>query len=168
MKHTIEFPEGFELKKVSDNKYQIVKKEVKLPDTWDEFCETHDIRVEECYINDECGLCFPEDKVALKLIEGVERRRFKDRNVLPNKEYAEAVLALCQLIQLRDCYRQGWKPDWTDASNKYCIAFNADDRRVRVENVSLHNIFSFQSEDIRAKFLDNFKDLIETASYLWK
>ena len=26
-----------------------------------------------------------------------------------------------QLHQLRDCYRQGWIPDYTDAYNKFCI-----------------------------------------------
>ena len=160
MKQTIEVPEGFELEKISDTEYRIVKTE--LPNTWEEFCRTHDVSSEERVIANA--------SIIIPIYDTPKGKRDKriDRDILPNQNYAEAVLALCQLIQLRDCYRQGWKPDWTDASNKYCIAFNADDRRVRVENVSLHNIFSFQSEDIRAKFLDNFKDLIETASYLWK
>lgn len=158
---TIEIPEGFELKKVSDTEYQIVKKEAELPDTWEEFCKMHRKGIiDEYFISATCAIT--------QYIYSGSRDSFSDRNLLPKKEYAEAVLALCQLIQLRDCYRQEWKPDWTDASNKYCIAFNSDCSPVRVENVSLHNIFSFQSEEIRNKFHDNFKDLIETASYLWK
>ena len=34
---------------------------------------------------------------------------------------AEAFLALMQLIQLRDCYRQEWKPIWEKNENNYCI-----------------------------------------------
>lgn len=158
MKHTIEIPEGFELEKISDTEYRIVKAE--LPNTWEEFCETHDVTPQERVIANASILVPPYES---------KRKRDKriDRDYLPNQNYAEAILALCQLIQLRDCYRQGWKPDWTDASNKYCISFHSDSY-AQIENISLHNIFSFQSEEIRNKFLDNFKDLLEIASYLWK
>ena len=159
MKQTIEIPEGFELKKVSDTEYQVVRTE--LPNTWEEFCETHDVAPQERVIANA--------SIIIPVFDTPKRKRDKriDRDILPDQNYAEAVLALCQLIQLRDCYRQGWEPNWTDASNKYCITFYSDSH-VQVENVSLHNILSFQSEEIRGKFLDNFKDLIETASYLWK
>jgi len=161
MKQTIEIPEGFELKKVSDIEYQIVKKEVKLPDTWEEFCETHKIS-NEYFVGTNSNITKISDR------DNRERDIQLDQNVLPNKGYAEAVRALCQLIQLRDCYRQGWKPDWANnIFNKYCISFDSDGC-VQIVCASLCNILSFQSEEIRDKFFYNFKDLIETASYLWK
>lgn len=163
MKQTIEIPEGFELKKVSDTEYQIVKKETEFPKTWKEFCETHEIDQEnECFIT-------PNSHIVKTNFSKTKKRNSQlDQNVLPSKEYAEAVLTLCQLIQLRDCYRQGWKPDWADnIFNKYCISFDSNGC-VQIVGASLCNILSFQSEEIRDKFFDNFRDLIETAGYLWK
>jgi len=31
------------------------------------------------------------------------------------------------LIQLRDCYNDGWKPDWNGLSNKFVIYFFGDE-----------------------------------------
>ena len=160
MKQTIEIPEGFELKKVSDTEYQIVKKEVKLPNTWKEFCKIYKVTEEERYIT-SISTFNPAPG-------GSSRHPMFSKNLLPNEEYAEAMRALCQLIQLRDCYRQGWKPNWADnIFNKYCISFDSNDC-VQINSASLCRIFSFQSEEIRDKFFNNFRDLIETAGYLWK
>ena len=162
MKQTIEIPEGFELKKVSDTEYQIVKKEVKFPNTWEEFCESHKI-----YNKNECFI--ESDSSINNFCSEIERRDSKlDRNVLPNEEYAAAILALCQLIQLRDCYRQGWKPDWNNGRSKFCISFLADGKPGQYVSAAVSCILSFQSAEIKDKFLDNFRDLIETAGYLWK
>ena len=40
----------------------------------------------------------------------------KDKNTLPTKELAEAMLAMCQLLYLRDIYNDGWVPDWENES----------------------------------------------------
>ena len=71
-----------------------------------------------------------------------------------------------QLHQLRDCYRQGWLPDWEDDDIiKYCIVLESN-RCVIYKNLVSCNFLSFQSEDIAKKFLNNFKGLIETAGDL--
>ena len=45
----------------------------------------------------------------------------RDINSLPSKEVAENMLALSQLLVMRDVYRNGWKPNWNDYDAKYCI-----------------------------------------------
>lgn len=153
MEQKITIPEGYELQKINDSEYRIIKKEVKLPESWIEFCVMHPLQKEERYIcqGSEIG----------KFSERWSRDADKDRNTLPNKEYAEAILALCQLIQLRDCYRQGWKPVWNSSSKcKYSIIFKSG--QVQKEFFYENNkILSFQSSEIRDKFYHNFKELIE-------
>lgn len=159
MKQTIEIPEGFELKKVSDTEYQIVKKEEKLPETWEEFCKTHNKTNRDCFIN------------ACSNIESFENEKYdstRDRNLLPNKQYGEAILALMQLIQLRDCYRQGWKPDWDNSKIKHVIRIDRSNLLAKEEFSMIPFIFSFQTAELRDKFFNNFKELLNTASYLWK
>jgi len=160
MKQTIEIPEGFELKKVSDTEYQIVKKESELPNTWEEFCEKYPLKKDECYIDSFCYIRCTDPR---------DRNSYGDLNVLPNEKYAEAVLALCQLIQLRDCYRQGWK---RPLLTKYiepvsCICFNLNGPITAIES-NHHQVFSFQSKEVRDKFFINFRDLLEKVKYLYK
>lgn len=75
-------------------------------------------------------------------------------------------LALCQLIQLRDCYNDGWQPDWTNGNiTKYCITYNAD-RMITVEFYTKHCILAFKTKELRDEFYSNFIDLIKTAKPL--
>ena len=88
-------------------------------------------------------------------------------NILPSKDAAEAHLALMQLHQLRDYYRQGWVPDWNSINeNKYSII--SDEMKVYIiQNVLLAPCFlAFQSKEIAEEFLNNFRDLIEQAGDL--
>lgn len=152
MEQKIVIPEGYELVKTSEFEYKIVKKEEKLPESWSEFCDMYPNTKGEFIIKEGSGLYE---------MEGINSRsKLIDKNLLPNKEYAKAILALCQLIQLRDCYRQGWKPDWNIAEIKYCINFHENIFDKNDANFTAF-IFSFQSKEIRDKFYDNFKDLIE-------
>lgn len=156
----ITISEGFELQKVNDSEYRIVKKENKLPETWEEFCETHPLKPGESWVSTTSKII-----EAPLSVEGEERIKGWF-NLLPNKEYAEAILALCQLIQLRDCYRQGWKPDWIEYTTKAGIIFFADNL-MSDSGAREAKIFSFQSKEIRDKFFKNFKDLIEKTKPLF-
>lgn len=158
MMQTIEIPEGFELKKVSDTEYRIVKKEKVLPKTWEEFCNLYPIRNGEYFITSASDIVKANCK---------DRNFRSDRNVLPSEEKAEAILALCQLIQLRDCYNNGWKPDWNDDSNKYVIYFFGDEPTPSI-NVGCAKILAFKSRELRDEFFDNFKDLIEKLKPLYE
>ena len=152
-------PEGYEVDKENSTFECIKFKRIKqLPKTWEEFCETHPIQEEEAYINNVS---------MLDLINHGNRDARTDRNILPSEKYAKAILALCQLIQLRDCYNDGWEADWTDNSDydKWCIEQFESQMEKASHSVAAH-VLAFKSEVLRDMFFENFRDLIEIAKPL--
>ena len=158
MKQTIEIevPDG---KKAvwKDNKVIFEDIKPQLPKTWEEFCEQNNIKKSEYYLDaTSCIILIPDGK----------RCSSSDRNLLPSKEAAEQHLALMQLHQLRDCYRQGWVPDLADGSTKYCIEryYNSDTRSIKHKVVSLSRtstFLSFPTNKLAEEFLTNFHDMIK-------
>ena len=158
MKQTIEIevPDG---KKAvwKDNKVIFEDIKPQLPKTWEEFCEQNNIKKSEYYLDaTSCIILIPDGK----------RCSSSDRNLLPSKEAAEQHLALMQLHQLRDCYRQGWVPDLADGSTKYCIEryYDSDTRSIKHKVVSLSRtstFLSFPTNKLAEEFLTNFHDLIK-------
>ena len=129
-----------------------------IPETWKEFCDYHGFERGECYINDYSRI--------VEKVEGHYRISPSNDNVLPSKEAAEQHLALMKLHQLRDEYRQGWKPTWTDKSTKYGVVWNtlSEKKKLIVAWHSYAPLFlSFPTEEIAREFLTNFRDLIEEA-----
>ena len=167
MKQTIEIevPDGYkavyneDTQKVEFKEKELPKINLKLlPKTWEDFCATYPIKreQEECFIDENSEIC---------IFSRRHRNSKVRKNLLPNVKTARAFLALMQLIQLRDCYRQGWTPDWKDGTEKYVI--------VQYDNVlsyevcqRISRVLSFQSVEIRNEFLKNFRDLIEQAKEL--
>ena len=127
-----------------------------LPNTWEEFCKMYPVKDDEWYISASSNI--------IRMSQG-KRYTFYNCNILPSLQSAKAHLALMQLHQLRDCYRQGWVPDWKDDIIKYCIVLESN-RCVIYKNITTCNFLSFQSMELAEKFLNNFKDLIETAGDL--
>ena len=123
-----------------------------LPKTWEEFY-CNNFKSSKYYIDINSNIC---------MVANMERDPQTDRNSLPSKGAAEAHLALMQLHQLRDCYRQGWKPDWKDGSNKYCITENHVYEVCSRES----HFLSFQNNELVREFLYNFSSLIEQAGDL--
>jgi hypothetical protein len=73
--------------------------------------------------------------------------------------------ALIKLEQLRNCWRQGWEPDWNDdQQTKYCI--------VHSQEFKIHTLcetrrfLSFPTIEMAKEFLECFRDLIEKAGDL--
>ena len=152
----IEVPEG---KKAIYKDNKIIFEDIvqKLPETWEEFCKLYSIKKEEYYIE--------LNSIPTEVSIG-ERFDNDDKNVLPSKQAAKAHLALMQLHQLRDCYRQGWKPDWkNNCQEKYCIEFSDYQYRIFKYFVSCR-FLSFQSRELAEKFLNNFRELIKLAGDL--
>lgn len=152
----IEVPEG---KKAIYKDNKIIFEDIvqKLPETWEEFCKLYPIKEEEYYIE--------LNSIPTEVSIG-ERFDNDDKNVLPSKQAAKAHLALMQLHQLRDCYRQNWKPDWSNnCQEKYCIEFSDYQYKVFKYFVSCR-FLSFQSQKIAEKFLMCFKNLIKQAEDL--
>ena len=158
MKQTIEIevPEG---KKAIWKEGKVVFEDIKpkLPKTWEEFCNNYKIQEEECYINTDADI--------KKAVSSRNRLIYGDSNVLPNKQAAEAHLALIKLHQLRDCYRQGWKPDWTIPKSNFAI-FYMKGRYTVEEFIYSREFLTFQTREIASKFLTNFRELIEEAGDL--
>lgn len=128
----------------------------KLPNTWEEWVEQNK---RECfvYINNSSDI-----KTATSIVNKVIDPIF-DKNLIRGKSRAESFLALMQLINLRDEYRQGWVPDWKNNSKtKYCIEYH-EEILCTGAHTNVTRFLSFQSEKIRDKFYDNFKNLIEQA-----
>ena len=158
MKQTIEIevPDG---KKAvwKDNKVIFEDIKPQLPKTWEEFCKQNVIRDGEHYIDS-----FSD--IIKKTSIGTMRNCSFDRNILPNKQAAEAHLALMQLHQLRDCYRQGWKPD-RKGYNKYVIVKNRGKYDV-LAGSWISCFLTFQDRERAEEFLTNFRELIEQAGDL--
>lgn len=138
----IEIPSGHEIDQENSNlsEGKIVFREVKktLTKTWEELGI-----ISGYYVNSNSKIelyCFKTQQI--------------NRNVFATKELAEASIALAQLSQLREEYRQGWKPDWKNYDQKKYIIRSED------------SFLSFKSAEIRDEFLNNFRDLIETAKPL--
>lgn len=160
-------PEGYEID-TENSTFECIKFkkiEKSLPKTWEEFCELTPIKNGESFF-DESSKVFTLCKV-----NKFNNKRHEDinKNLLPNKETAEAMLALCQLIQLRDCYNDGWTPDWKNyEEDKWVIYVYESAVMSSMSSVfnSHQKILAFRTAELRNNFHKNFRDLIEIAKPL--
>ena len=76
---------------------------------------------------------------------------------IPNK-----YVALWKLEQLRDCYRQGWKPKPIECA----FAIKYADKGLNIYLYSSQEFLSFQSKEVAKEFLKNFDPLIKEAGDL--
>jgi hypothetical protein len=91
------------------------------------------------------------------------------KNVVPKPHQAEAILALCQLLQLRDETRKrcgDWKPDWNNYL-QYLVHFKEWWFCFWRGN-SYPELFMFPTEEIAKEFLEKHKSLLETYSKIYK
>lgn len=90
--------------------------------------------------------------------------------VAPNKELADAVVALLKLLFLRDYYNEGWQPDFSKETKntKYCISKDASGRFMKYDyyNYDFNNVLIFKSKQIRSKFWDEQLELMKIAKPL--
>lgn len=148
----IQVPEGYEIDRENSTFEKIIFKKIEdeLPKSWEDLYEVGGWFVD-----------FHSDVVT----SGSMRTGDSVKNRFPTKEEAEACLALAQLCQLRDIYNDGWKPDWEENNDKYTIAYYSNKINISY-SIYVHKILSFKTSIIRDKFLENFRDLIETAKPL--
>lgn len=157
MKQTIEIevPDGYKaVYNEETQKVEIVR--IELPKTWEEYCKQNPIVDWEYFIN---------ERSEIGEIRKREKNPETDKSTIQTKDMAEAFIALMQLVQLRDCYRQGWTPNWSQPYKRYCI-YCEYNRVFPFDNTFNSRVLSFQSKEIRDEFLKNFKDLIEQAKEL--
>ena len=152
------YKQGGELKELALSAFS--EKEITesaLPNTWEEFCKMYPVKDDEWYISASSNI--------IRMSQG-KRYTFYNCNILPSLQSAKAHLAYMQLHQLRDCYRLGWVPDWKNENQNKWVIFYVYNKYI-IESFAFSSRFlSFQSKKIAEKFLNNFKDLIETAGDL--
>lgn len=161
----LETPADCEVDKIETQDGHIVitlkEKERKLPKSWEEFCENYPRKEKEAFITSDS--CIE--------VSGIERKfklEHQDKNLLPDRATAEAILSLCQLIQLRNCYNGDWVPDWKNKDEiKHVIQFDANeilcDTWIGVSASPLY----FRTEELCDEFLRNFRPLIEKLKPLY-
>lgn len=153
MKHiNIECPQGYEIDKEKSTFERIVFKEIKkeLPKKWEE------LNMVAGWYTSINGTYFQTSPTKCTTYS---------RNLFLNEEQAEASIALAQLSQLREVYRQGWTPDWNDSDYKYCVLMENDE--ITIDGVfSYASFLSFQDVKTARLFRDNFTDLIKQAAPL--
>ena len=114
-----------------------------------------------------------EQKVPAKTYEeAVEwlEKNSKDRVIYAdeayiNEEYERAFEALKKLVILRDYYNEGWKPDWKSDIFKYCIQVYKEDLET-MNYSTIYRVMYFKTTEIRDKFLEEQKELLEIAKPL--
>lgn len=156
MKESItKIPKGYEIDKDKSTFERIVFKPVKpaLPKKWED-------------LNIVKGFYICSDSKINAVSNHLSAKNSLNRNTFLTKEQAEASIALAQLSQLREVYRQGWGPDYTNISqNKWTISCNSGWLMVE-KFLILGHFLSFPTREIAQEFLDNFRDLIIQAQPL--
>lgn len=150
------YNKGGELKEIALQAYSEEElNKLELPKTWEEFCDNYPIKKEEYFITNCSNI------ISVSTVKE-NRNSILDRNNCPSEKSAEAHLALIQLEQLRDCYRQGDIPDFNNCNEKYCIIKQRDNINIII--TCYNNYFlSFTKKEVAQKFLANFKPLIKIA-----
>ena len=142
-------PEGYEIDKEKSTFDKIVFKKIEnnLPMSWEELK-----RVKGYYVSSDLDMLYcnyyPTRKVT--------------RNLFPTEEEAKAMLAMAQLCQLRDAWNSGWKPDWEENTQKYCIV-SYKSILYRDIHCNASRVMAFKTRELRDKFMETFKDLLEEA-----
>ena len=163
MKQTIEIevPDG---KKAvwKDNKVVFEDIKPQLPKTWEEYVTFHfpvDKFPENHYV------CAKTSLFSCHTTNSDYESVLQTKNILTSDKTIKQHLALMQLHQLSDCYREGWEPAWNNDCNKYIIVKNRDKYVVFGGNWT-NQFLSFQDRERAEEFLTNFRDLIEQAGDL--
>ena len=154
----------------------------KFPKDWEDFCTNYKTKHNK-------GECFISTESKIREVKaGDTVNSYTDKNLVPNEQYAEAVLALTQLLQLREYYRQGWKPSPDYTNTYYAVSISVTDKNddnsdnpdnnyknsiilnvIKCSNDSddssdnfpeFHYIFTFKYEDIAKAFITNHEDLL--------
>ena len=160
MKQTIEIevPDGKEAV-WKDGKVVFEDIKPQLPKTWEEFCKNYPPKKGECYMDLNCQICSI-------VYDSDNRDKDFDRNILPSKQAAEAHLAYMMLHQLRDAWREGWLPDWTDERQSKYVIMNLHGIWKTAQHTTTSRFLAFQDKKRADEFYDCFRDFIMKAGDL--
>jgi hypothetical protein len=149
----IQIPEGYVFDSVSNG--TIYLKEIAL-DTW-ERC-FHELNVSDY------SLQYVDADSEIKYVPITKDVDYTYWNSVP-AEYSDALLALTQLLVCYKAWTKDWKPDWLSMDAKYCIGVTAN-KVQRSVHTGEQYLLAFPTLDMRDKFFETFKSLIEQAKPL--
>lgn len=149
MKKTIKIPSGLEidLENSSKNITVLKKKECGWEDFW---------QVKGYYTTTWAGIGYGTS---------CKKSDSADKNTFVTLEDTVAVLALSQLLQLRNKTVGDWKPDFRTDSRKYAIIVCGDEIEIRVTYFTQF-ILTFENRGQAYKFMDDPIELIKQAKPL--
>ncbi len=145
----IEIPQGYEIDKEKSTFENIVFKESKkeLPKSWEDLCE-----IEGYNTSSFSAISFYKQLKAEQ----------SSKNTFATKEQAEASIAMAQLSQLMKVYNDGW-----EYTGKCYSAITFYDNKISIDTFDKAKTFlSFKDKETAELFLENFRELIETAKPL--
>lgn len=152
----ITIPKGWEIDKIEGNIITFKESKKELPNTWKK-CFMLTKRKE--YIGNYSS-------IIETILEGNENAIPANYNILP-VGLGKPMLAFTQLLLCREIYRNGWKPELEEITTpKYYIKVSYKGDIICDENMYNNRVLSFQSLEVRDKFLENFHDLIKEAKML--
>lgn len=151
----MKYENGFQAKKMTKDKIEISEKTKKLglPTTWEdvhEMAEFTDVDSPVAELSSCIGANHCTDFVFVRL----------------SGENAESNLVFLKLRTLRDIYRKGWKPNWSDNTSKYVIEVDGDDSVKIHVNMYSRRFLSFPNAMTAYLFFNNFKYMILQAKDL--
>lgn len=123
-----------------------------LPKSWEEFCKINPylIKGTDSFLR----------STGLVEVSYPSLKREEYPGVIPSKERAEQFLILNKLLQIRDYYNQGWKPNWKEGTNKYVIWSFENELHPDVSTYA-SSLFAFRSKEIQDTFFENFENDLE-------
>lgn len=100
-------------------------------------------------------------------LEFVKTQNYEKAQIIAGvpQEIAPQHIALLRLHKLRDCYRKGWVPDWTDCEGKWVIYSHTNELTI-FSTKKIGQFLSFPTRKLANEFLNNFRDIIEQAGDL--
>ena len=123
------------------------------------------LEIEDCNFNEIEYKVDKIGKVVEVRVDGFKINNKTKSTLFKDKKVAEAYAILPKLIRLRDEYNGGWKPDYKEKVDKYAIGCYEDNLEL-FKNSYTQRILAFKSAEIRDKFLEDHRDLIEIAKPL--
>ena len=84
----------------------------------------------------------------------------------PSQELADASEALRRLLFLRDYYNEGWHPNWKKEREMKYVIYNNSNKLATIQSYTMSFILAFKEGNIRSKFLEEQRELLEIAKPL--
>ena len=142
------YNKGGELKEIALQAYKESELNI-LPKTWDEF-------VNSTNFNFNINVNYHNKTLDYSC------NCFLNKSIGESSIICEKHIALFKLEQLRDCWRQGWKPE--PGNNSYAIKVLGE--KLEVYCYCSREFLSFPTREMAKEFLECFRDLIEQAGDL--